>query len=256
MHLVTGKRRAVGGRTAHRLQAFLCRQRRYDVEQSKAFDRCRWTFNSIRVGDAASEHLVAAAKAENHSAAPPMRGNVDIEAGCAQCRQISDRRLRARQDNEICVARKCRAGTNPHEIDLRLGIERIEIVEIGDVRQDRDDDAHPRSGFRRPVLLKRQRILRWQRAGSGKVRHEAEGFPSGRLSDPLHARSKQRRIATKFVDDKPTDQRRILRRENRLGPDNARDHATAVNVTNEDDGDFGGAGKSHIGDIVRPQVHF
>ena len=55
--------------------------------------------------------------------------------------------------------------------------------------------------FRRPALLQRERIFRRQQARIREVRDQAERLPSGRLRDALHARSKQRGIAAKFVDD-------------------------------------------------------
>ena len=71
-----------------------------------------------------------------------MRGDVDVEAGAAQNRKIRDRRLRAGQHHEIGIARERR--TRPHvlQINRGLGRERIEVVEVGDVRQDRHRDFY------------------------------------------------------------------------------------------------------------------
>ena len=105
-------------------------------------------------------------------------------------------------------------------------------------------------GFGRPALLERQRILRRQQARIGEIRHQAERLPSGRLRDALHARGKQRRIAAEFVDDEAADQRRVFRRQHGLGADEARDHAAAVDIADQHHRHVGGAGKSHIGDVV------
>ena len=88
----------------------------------------------------APEHLIAAAEAEDQTAAAPMRGDVDVEAGAAQNREIGDRRLRAGQHHEIGIARERRTRPHVHQIDRGLGRERIEVVEVGDVRQDRHRD--------------------------------------------------------------------------------------------------------------------
>ena len=106
---------------------------------------------------------------ENHSAPAPMRGNIDVESGGAQHRKVGDGRFRAGQHHEIGVAGQRRTRAHANEIDVGLGVERIEIVEISDMRQNRDCDTHPRLRLRRPALLQRERVLRRQQAGVGKV---------------------------------------------------------------------------------------
>ena len=194
MHLIAGKWRTVARGAARGFEALVGRQRRRDIEQAETFDRRGGgSFNAVGIGDRAAKHLIAAAKAENHAAAAPMRGDVDIESGRTQGREIGDGGLRAGQHDEIGIAGQRRARTNAHELDVAFRVERIEIVEIGDVRQDRDSDAHARVRLRRRTLLERQRILRRQQARIGKIRHQAERLPSGGLRDVLHAGSKQRR---------------------------------------------------------------
>ena len=109
-------------------------------------------FDAIGIGDRAPEHLIAAAQAENDAAAAQMGGDVDVEAGGAQRRKIGDCRLRAGQHDQIGVAGQRAAGPHADEFDRGLGIERIEIVEIGDVRQDRHGDAYARVFLRRPAV--------------------------------------------------------------------------------------------------------
>ena len=106
------------------------------------------------------------------------------------------------------------------------------------------------------LLLQRQRILRRQQPRVGEIRHQAERLPAGRLRDARHPRSKQVRIAAELVDDEAADQRRVVGRQHRLGADEARDHAAAVDVADQHDRHVGGAGKTHIGDVVRPQIDF
>lgn len=49
MHFVAAHRRAVAGMPLHRLKAFLLRQRRCEIEKSKAFDAGRRTFHPSRI---------------------------------------------------------------------------------------------------------------------------------------------------------------------------------------------------------------
>ena len=83
---------------------------------------------------------------------------------CAQRGEVGDRRLRARQDDEIGVARQRRARPHRDQLDRGLGVERIEIVEVGDVRQDRHRDAHARLRLRGQRSIERERILGRQTA--------------------------------------------------------------------------------------------
>ena len=110
--------------------------------------------------------------------------------------------------------------------------------------------------FRRPALLQRERIFRRQQARIREVRDQAERLPPGRLRDALHSRGKQRGIAAKFVDDEAANQRRILRRQHGFGADEAGDDAAAVDIADQDDRHIRGARKSHIGDVVCPQIDF
>ena len=91
----------------------------------------------MRIGDAAPQHLIAAAKPKHMSAAPHMRGNVDVPATCARSvSKIGDGRFRARHNDEI-ADRQWRAALDHDQFDVWLRGERIEIVEIGDMRQER-----------------------------------------------------------------------------------------------------------------------
>ena len=62
------------------------------------------------IGDAAAEHLVAAAQAEHAAAAADMGDDVDVPALLPQDGEIGDGRLRARQEDEIGLAGSGRPG--------------------------------------------------------------------------------------------------------------------------------------------------
>ena len=53
---------------------------------------------------------------------------------------------------------------------------------------------------------------------------------------------------------KPRDRAPLLGVEHRLGADQARDHAAAVDVADQHHRHVGGAGKAHIGDVVLAQI--
>ena len=134
-----------------------------------------------------------------------MRGDVDVKADGAQRREIGDGRFRARQDHEVGVARQRRSRPQPDQIDRRLGLQRVEVVEIGDVGQDRHGDTHPRLRLDGPILFQCERILGGQQPCLREKRHEPERRPAGRLCDAGHALRKQSGIAAKFVDDEAAD---------------------------------------------------
>ena len=92
----------------------------------------------------AAEHLIAAANAEDMPALAAMRQDVDVPALAAQEGEIGERRLRSRQDDQRRVARQRLARPDQDQLDRRLGAQRVEIVEIGDVRQQRHGDPDPR----------------------------------------------------------------------------------------------------------------
>ena len=146
------------------------------------------------------------------------------------------------------------ARPHPHELDAWLGVERIEIVEIGDMRQQRNGDLDARSGFDGPRSLQRQRILRRQQPRLGEEGNEAERLPAGRRRDQRHAVGEQRRVAAELVDQEAFDQRRVVGVDHRLGADQAGDHPAAVDVADQHHRHVGGAGEAHIGDVVGAQI--
>ena len=51
VHFIAGKRNAIAGRSGHRFEALVVRQRGCDVEKAEAFDRRRRAFNAAGIGD-------------------------------------------------------------------------------------------------------------------------------------------------------------------------------------------------------------
>ena len=147
-----------------------------------------------RIGEAAAEHLVAAAQAEHVAAAARMRLDVDVPTLLAQEREVADGRFRARQDDDIGVARDRLSGTDELEPHARLHAERIEIVEIRDARQHRHDDLE-RGGFRCARSLEVDGVLGRQPCGLRQPGHDAARRPAGEPVDRRNAVIEQSQIA-------------------------------------------------------------
>ena len=61
-----------------------------DIEQPKPMNGFSSTFNAMRVANAMTKHLIAAAKPQNMPAAPVMRLNINIPALIAQKPKIGN----------------------------------------------------------------------------------------------------------------------------------------------------------------------
>ena len=110
--------------------------------------------------------------------------------------EVGDRRLRAGDEDQVAIARNCLARLDDHDLDIGLGAERVEVVEIGDARQARHRDPDARAGLRTSPREARARPPPAAGAASAKVRHDAERRPAGALvrSPPApHRRAKDRR---------------------------------------------------------------
>jgi len=89
------------------------------------------------------------------------------------------------------------------EIDIGFRLQRIEVVEIGDLRQDRHGDLE--LGALAPFLfvIERQSVLGRQVTRLGKIRHETQRRPAGGLNDRFLAGDEQARIARNLLMMKP-----------------------------------------------------
>ena len=162
------------------------------------------------------------------------------------------------------------AGRHEREVDVRIQPERIGGVEVGDAGQHRCDDA-PGTGTGHAALplsrssivshaafaLTRDRrgVFRRQSPGCGQPVNETEARPPGAPFDDREAVGEQRRVAAKLVHGESDDEGRVLRVQDRPRADQGRDHAAAVDVADEADGDAGRPREAHVGNVVRPQVH-
>ena len=77
------------------------------------------------------------------AAAPAVRREIALPAALAELQQVGDGRLRAGNDDEPGILRQSVAGTHENHLDLRLGLQRVEIVEVMLVPQRRRFDEVP-----------------------------------------------------------------------------------------------------------------
>ena len=127
---------------AHGEQHLVAAKHGLDIEQTepRRFARRALRFprgSAIRL----AQHLKAAAEAEDAAAAPDMR--LDDRCPSPHCERIRDRRCVAFEPGRTTRSASPGSGApcaDHDEADIGLGGKRIEIVEIGDMRQDRHRD--------------------------------------------------------------------------------------------------------------------
>src|SRR5262249_5135587 len=102
LHLVAAHRLA-GGEidAAYLAQGLGVTEHGFDLDEAEPRRLAGGAFDTLGVGDAAPEHLVAGAEPKDAAAAADMRQDIDVPAGRSQRREIGERRLRAGQDDEI-----------------------------------------------------------------------------------------------------------------------------------------------------------
>ena len=182
-----------------------------------------------------------------------MGRQINVPALFAQGRKIGDGGLGAGDDDELRLDGDRLPPPHENQPHAGFGLQRIEIVEIGNARQLQHRDGDGGLAGRVP-LVQRQRILRWQARCVRKVRDQPQRGPGRPLRDGLQARLEQGGIAAKAVDQKARHQRRVVRRDHHLRAHDLRDDPAPVDVPEHDDRHIGGAGEAHVGDVVGAQV--
>ena len=234
-------------------QGLVAAEHGLDVEQPETGHPGGLALDAIGIGDALAQHLIAAADAEHRAAAAMVGRDVDIPALFPQEGEIGDGRLGPRQDDEVSVPRQRIARRHHVDGDVGLGAQGVEIVEIGDAREHRHGDADRPVG-RLVAGHQAHRVLRRQAPGVREPRHHAETLEPGAVLDHPEPAFEQAGIAAELVDDVPLDARAMFRGEKFHGADDARDHAAAVDVADQDHRQIGGSGEAHIGDVDAGQV--
>ena len=156
-------------------QGLVAAQFGLQVEQTEALDSAPGG-PSMPSGsrDLPAQHLVAAAEAEEPAAAAQVRADVDVPALRPHHGKVGEGRLGAGQDHQVGIARQGLAAR--HEVDRHVGLgdQRVEVVEVGDARDNRHRhlDAGAVALFGR--ALDGQGVLGRQAAGVGEIGHHAE----------------------------------------------------------------------------------
>src|SRR5262249_20332556 len=162
MHFVAAERDTVVSLARNAFQPFVAAQLGVDLKKPKTLGQPCPALYAARIANGAAQHLISAAEAKDCAAAAMMRQDVDVKAGCPQRGEAGNGGFRSGQNDQICVARKCRTRSRANELDVRLSFQRIEIIEIGDVWKYRHGYANSARGLSRAFALKVERILRRQ----------------------------------------------------------------------------------------------
>ena len=95
-----------------------------------------------------------------------------------------------------------------------------------------------------------------KRAQAGSQGMTPKQAPSGAAFDVRDAGVEQGRVAAELVDREAADHRGICRIEHRLRADEARDHAAALDVAEQQHRYAGASGEAHVRDVSPAQVRF
>src|SRR6516165_10470621 len=270
MHLVPSDRHARRNLDASGLdEALGTAEDRIDLEQPEPLDGFLASFYAEAIDACSPHHLIAATEPEEMSALAPMRQKIDVPPLAAQEPEIADCRLGTGQDHQRGVTRQRMPGPDHHDLDPRLEFQRVEIVEIGDVRQERDRNADatspltlllhgslPLPACRERVRVRGQRegVFGWESHRRGKIRHHPETTQSGALAERADAALEQADVAAELVDNVTGEQRPFALGQQLVGADQLSDDTTALNVPDQHDRDASGFGEPHIGDIAVAQI--
>lgn len=224
-----------------------------NVQQTQPRRGVRSSLDAVGIGNGLPQHLVSAAQPENPTAAPHVRRQIDVPALRAKKRELGERGLCSRDDNEIARGQRLSRRHHSH-VDLRLSTQGIQVVKVGDPGQHGHRDIHaPLSRRRR--LLQYDRILSRQSCGGAKPWHQTEVVPAGTRADDAPSLIEERGIPAKLVDDEALDQVSLRIRKQGVSADQAGDHPAPVDAPDDDDGHVTAKSEAHVRDVVGAEVH-
>ena len=178
-----------------------------------------------------------------------MRRDVDIPVLRTQEREVGNRGLGPRQDDQRGIAGQRLTRWHHNQPDAGFVRNRIEVVEIGDPRQHRHRDGD--RAIAGGCGVEHNRVFGGQLTCGGKPRDHAQPRPAGAAFDFGIAIIEQPDIPAKLVDQEPLDHRCIVRVDHHLRADDRGDHAAAVDVADQHHRHASRTGKAHIGDVAR-----
>ena len=140
-------------------------------------------------------------------------------------------------------------------VDTRLNAQRIEVREVGDVRQAHHRNVQ-RIAQRRPTA-----ITRWHIHGVLGIEGESVDpgeYPqrrnTARITELCGAVEQQRRVAPQLVDDETLHPLAIVRREQHHGAVEGSKYTARVDVTHHNCGHIDFVGDTQIHDVMIEQV--
>ena len=153
-----GGQRSATGRTGHLFGVFALDKGRLDVEESEPAGLVSRRLDAGGVEDAAAEHLVAAADADQRHAGAGAVTQRRLETALAQPGQIGHRGLGAGQHDSGRAAQSVRADD---VVDGHVGLagQRLEIGGVARERQAHHGDPQGRGGRRLGALVERYGVL-------------------------------------------------------------------------------------------------
>ena len=233
-------------------QALVRRHGGFDIQKAQPADGTCLPVCTLRIVDRLSQHLIAAADAQNMAAAPDMGDQIHVPPLIAQEAEVTDGRFGPRNHHEIGVARDGTSRPQHGQAHAGLGRHRIEIVEICDARQGQADHMQSLPGRRTQI----DGILGRKAMGVREPGQHAEPPPAGAGFDLMVTVIEQPGIAAELVDQKSLHHRGVRGIQHRLRTDDLGDHAAAVDIACQHDRDTRRARETHIRDVARAQVDF
>ena len=173
----------------------------------------------------------------------------------AQRREIADGGLGARQQDQVGIARQRVAGLDQLDAHIRLGAQRVEIVEIGDARQPRHRDLDRARSSARAIAVQRHRILRRQQVRASNHGTTPRLFSPVARFDRREAVLEQQRIAAELVDEIALDAAPPRPSgSSAMVPTMRGDDPAALDVADQQHRHVGRLGETHVGDVALAQV--
>ena len=179
MHFVTGNRRAPGVGARHLGKCFSGRQPCLHIKIVKPIRRTGRAFYAVRIGNPAAKHLIASANAHDLPAPPDMGGEIDIPALLPQVSEIGNGCLGAGENNQVRIARQRLTRRHHDEVHIRLGDQRVEIVEVGNMGQARNGNPDRPADRAALPVLERHGIFLGKVSHRRQIRQHAEGTVPG-----------------------------------------------------------------------------
>ena len=185
-----------------------------------------------------------------------MGGDVDIPAFGAQHVEVGAGGFRARQDNHGGVHRDRLAGLDEDHVDVGLGGEGVEVVEVGDSRDSRHGDDDAPALAREIAVFQGHCIFRRELARVAEPRHHAQARQAGEGLDAFRGGGEQGDVAPELVDQVAHQAISFAIRNEGVRAHDRGDHAAPVDVADQHHRHVGGLGEAHVGDVVGAQVDF